>query len=100
MFENPRRGRQARNFTTNSPKILDLKSSSEQIFSRKLPLGGPVKWRRRRRRCPDREFKISRRRRRQKHRLKSDSSIYETLARFSQLGHYVLCKRTLPELNS
>ena len=33
MFENPRRGRRARNFTTNVPKILDLKSSSEQIFS-------------------------------------------------------------------
>ena len=33
MFENPRRGRQARNFTTNIAKILDLKSSSEQIFS-------------------------------------------------------------------
>ena len=33
MFENPRRVRQARNFTTNVPKILDLKSSSEQIFS-------------------------------------------------------------------
>ena len=33
MFENPRRGRQARNFTTNVPKILDRKSSSEQIFS-------------------------------------------------------------------
>ena len=33
MFENPRRGRQERNFTTNVPKILDLKSSSEQIFS-------------------------------------------------------------------
>ena len=33
MFENPRRGRQARNFTTHVPKILDLKSSSEQIFS-------------------------------------------------------------------
>ena len=32
-FENPRRGRQARNFTTNIPKILDLKSSSEQLFS-------------------------------------------------------------------
>ena len=41
MFENPRRGRQARNFTRNDPKILDLKSSSEQIFSRKLPLGAP-----------------------------------------------------------
>ena len=33
MFENPRRGRLARNFTTNVPKILDLKSFSEQIFS-------------------------------------------------------------------
>ena len=32
MFENPSRGRQARTFTTNVPKILDLKSSSEQIF--------------------------------------------------------------------
>ena len=41
MFENPRRGRQARNFATNVPKILVLKSSSEQIFSRKLPLGAP-----------------------------------------------------------
>ena len=41
MFENPRKGRQARNFTTNAPKILDLKSSSEQIFSRKLSLGAP-----------------------------------------------------------
>ena len=42
MFENPRRGRQARNFTTNVPKILDVKSSSEQIFSencRWVPLG-------------------------------------------------------------
>ena len=42
MFENPRRGRQVRNFTTNVPKILDLKSSSEQIFFRKLSLGAPV----------------------------------------------------------
>ena len=33
MFENPSRGRQARNFKTNVLKILDLKSSSEQIFS-------------------------------------------------------------------
>ena len=41
MFENPRRGRQARNFTTNAPKILDLKSSSEQIFSGKIPVGCP-----------------------------------------------------------
>ena len=44
MFENPRRGRQAGNLTTNAPKILDLKSSSEQIFSRKLPLGAPDKY--------------------------------------------------------
>ena len=42
MFENPGRRRQARNFTTNAPKILDLKSSSEQIFFRKLPLGALV----------------------------------------------------------
>ena len=42
MFENPRRGKQARNFTTNAPQILGIKSSSEQIFSRKLPLGAPV----------------------------------------------------------
>ena len=43
MFENPKRGRQARNFTTNVPKILDLKSSSEQIIIfRKLTLGAPV----------------------------------------------------------
>ena len=33
MFENPRRGRQARNFGKNGLKILDLNSSSEQIFS-------------------------------------------------------------------
>ena len=42
MSENPRRGGQARNFTTNVPKILDLKSSSEQIFFRKLSLGVPA----------------------------------------------------------
>ena len=42
MFENPRRGRQARNFTRNVPKILDLKFSSEQIISRKLTLGAHV----------------------------------------------------------
>ena len=41
MFENPRRSRQARNFTTNVSKILDLKSSSEQIFFRNLSLGAP-----------------------------------------------------------
>ena len=39
-FENPRRGRQARNFTTKVPKILDLKSSSEQIFP-KIDVGCP-----------------------------------------------------------
>ena len=42
MFENPRRDRQARNFTTNVSKIIDFKSSSEQIFFRKLLLGAPV----------------------------------------------------------
>ena len=42
LFENPRRGMQARNFTTNVPKILDLKSPSEQIFFRKLSLGAPA----------------------------------------------------------
>ena len=42
MFENPRRSRQARNFTENDPNILDLKSSSEQIIFRKLSLGAPV----------------------------------------------------------
>ena len=41
MFENARRGRQARHFTTNVSKILDLKSSSEQVFFRKLSLGAP-----------------------------------------------------------
>ena len=35
MFQNPRIGKQARNFTT------DLKSSYEQIFSKKLMLGAP-----------------------------------------------------------
>ena len=41
MFENPSRGMQANNVTTNVPKILVLKSSSEQIFFRKLSLGAP-----------------------------------------------------------
>ena len=41
MVENPRRSRQARNFTENDPKILDLKSSSEKIIFRKLSLGAP-----------------------------------------------------------
>ena len=42
MFENPRRGRQARNFTTNVPKILDLMQIvfRTDIF-RKLTLGVP-----------------------------------------------------------
>ena len=40
-FENPRRGRQERNLSENDPKILDLKSSSEQIIFRKLSLGAP-----------------------------------------------------------
>ena len=31
-FENPRRGRTARNLSENDPKVLDLKSSSEQII--------------------------------------------------------------------
>ena len=44
MFENTRRSRQARNFTENDPKILDLKSSSEQIIFRKLSLGAPEAW--------------------------------------------------------
>ena len=41
MFENPRRGRQARRFTRNVSKILDLKSSSEQIFFRMIVVGCP-----------------------------------------------------------
>ena len=40
-FENPRRGKQARNLSENDPKILDLKSSSEQIIFRKLSSGAP-----------------------------------------------------------
>ena len=46
MFgENPRWGKQAKNFTTNISKILDLKSSSEQIFPenwRWVPLIGSI----------------------------------------------------------
>ena len=41
MFENLRRSKQARNFTTNVPEIIDLRSSSEQLFSEKLTLGAP-----------------------------------------------------------
>ena len=44
-FENPRRGRLAIIFLENDPKILDFKSSSEQIIFRKLSLGAPVKTR-------------------------------------------------------
>ena len=40
MVENPRRGRQVRNLTTNVPNILDRKSSSEQIFP-KIVVGCP-----------------------------------------------------------
>ena len=40
MSENPRRGRQARNFITNVPKILDLKSSSNRYFP-KIDVGCP-----------------------------------------------------------
>ena len=40
MFKHHRTGRQARNFTTNVPKILDLKSFFEQIFS-EIDVGCP-----------------------------------------------------------
>ena len=42
MFENPRRGRQAKNSTKNVSKILALKSSSEQIFSPKTDVWVPL----------------------------------------------------------
>ena len=38
MLENPRRGRQAPNFTNTDPKILDLKLSSKRIIFRKKKL--------------------------------------------------------------
>ena len=42
MFEDPRRGRQARNFTTNVPKILDFKSPSRRTdILQKLTFGAP-----------------------------------------------------------
>ena len=44
MFENPRRGMQARNFATNVPKILDLKSSSEHWYFPKIDVGCPCSW--------------------------------------------------------
>ena len=40
-FENPRRGMQARNLTTNVPKILDLKSYFRTDIFQKLSLGAP-----------------------------------------------------------
>ena len=40
-FENPRRGRQARNVTTNVSKILDLKSSARRDIFQKLSLCAP-----------------------------------------------------------
>ena len=40
MSENPRRGRQARNFKRNVPKILDLKSFPNTYFP-KMSLGDP-----------------------------------------------------------
>ena len=43
-FENSRRSREARNFSENDPKILDLKLSSEQIIFRKLSLGAPASY--------------------------------------------------------
>ena len=33
MFKKPRTGREAENFVIKGPKFLDLKWSSEQIFS-------------------------------------------------------------------
>ena len=42
MFEDPRKGRQARNFTKNVPKILDFKSPSRRTdILQKLTLGAP-----------------------------------------------------------
>ena len=41
MFENPRKGRQVRNFTTNVPKIVDLKIVFRTDIFRKLTLGAP-----------------------------------------------------------
>ena len=40
MFENPRRGRKARNFTTNVPKILDLNRLPKGYFP-KINVGWP-----------------------------------------------------------
>ena len=41
MFENPTRGRQARNFTTNVPKILGSQIVFRTDTFRKLTLGAP-----------------------------------------------------------
>ena len=42
MFENPRRDREAINFTTNVPKILDLKIVFRTDIFQKLTLGAHV----------------------------------------------------------
>ena len=44
MFENPRRGRQAKNFTINAPKILDLQSFFRTDTFRKTDVGCPDCW--------------------------------------------------------
>ena len=41
MFENPRRGKQGRNFTTNVPKILGSQIVFRTDTFRKLTLGAP-----------------------------------------------------------
>ena len=41
MCENPRKGRQGRNFTTKVPKILDLITVVRRDIFRKLSLGAP-----------------------------------------------------------
>ena len=41
MFENPRRGRQARNFLANVPKILDLKYHLPNKYFPKIDVGCP-----------------------------------------------------------
>ena len=50
MFKNAKTGRQEINFTTNVPKILDVKSFSETDIFRKLTLGARVDSRPRKRR--------------------------------------------------
>ena len=84
VFENPRKSRQAGNFTTNVPKILDPKSSSEQIFSdnwRSVPLID-AKW-------PETPFASPK-----WHTLKDWQNSFETSGRFfdnefSETGSYL-----------